>query len=171
MVPSLYRAIKKANLSVDVNDGDFPVQVSFRWSRFVFDWYAQNVCGSPSLPGPYKKSERTSPSWPVVIDGDDLINDENVAKDFCKQLQIDPQYLQTSWDMMPEEQRAKQGLLVETFLSTIQNSTGIIKSEEVDMDKEKEKLLGEFGDDVGGMLIGFVEKAMPDYLYLREYRL
>ena len=171
MIPSYYRAIKDANLGIDVNDGDFPVQVTFRWSRLIFDWYAQNVCGSPSLPGPYKKSERTSPSWPIVIDGDDLINDENVAKDLCKQIGVDPQYLQTTWDKMSDEQREKQGALVSRFLSTIQSSTGIIKSETLDLDKEKVKLLQEFGNETGEMLIGFIERAMPDYLFLREYRI
>jgi hypothetical protein len=170
MIPSYYRAMKNS-IGIDLYDGDFPTIASFLWSRLVFDWYAQHVCGSPSLPGPKKKSERTGPSWPIVIDGDDLINDENVAKDFCKQMQIDPQYLQTSWDMIPEEQRANQGIMLTAFLSTIQKSTGIVKSQEVDMDKEKEKLLAEFGEEVGGTLAEFVEMAMPDYLLLREYRL
>ena len=174
MIPSFYRATKDSNLGSDVNDGDFPVQATFRWSRLAFDWYVQNVCGSPSLPGPYKKSERTGPSWPIVIDGDDLINDDNVVQDFCKQLEIDPQYLQTSWDKASEEQKAKQGVLITRFLSTIQKSTGIIKSgktDDLDLAQEKEKLVDEFGQEIGEMLMGFVDRAMPDYLYMWQYRL
>ena len=175
MIPSFYRAIRESNLGIDVNDGDFPVQASFRWSRLTFDWYAQNVCNSATLPGPFKKSERgDKQSWPVVIDGDDLINDENVAQDLCKQLNIDPKHLQLQWDVATEEQKAKQGTLVTRFLSTIQKSTGIIKSgksDDIDLEVEKEKLLQEFGEEVGKMLVGFVERAMGDYTFLREYRL
>lgn len=174
MIPSFYRAIQESNLDIDINDGDFPIQATFRWSRLIFDWYAQDVCGTASLPGPYKKSERTSPSWPIVVDGDDLINDNNVAQDLCKQLEIDPQHLQLSWDATPEEQKKNQGPVITRFLSTIQKSTGIIKSgktDDLDLEKEREKLVEQFGEELGNMLMGFIKRAMPDYMFLREYRI
>ena len=175
MIPSFYRAIMDSNIGINVNDGDFPVQATFRWSRLVFDWYAQHVCPTSTLPGPYKKSERAGrASWPVVIDGDDLINDENVAPELCKQLGIDPNGLQMQWEEVTDEQKLKQGKMVTRFLNTIQNSTGIIKSgktDDLDLEKEKAKLLGQFGEEIGGVLIGFIERAMPDYMHLREYRL
>ena len=82
--------------------------------------------------------------------------------------------MQTQWEEVTDEQKVKQGALITRFLSTIQKSTGIIKSgktDGLDLEKEKAKLVGDFGEEIGEMLMGFIQRAMPDYEFLKEYRL
>jgi hypothetical protein len=157
MFESYYRAAIQGNLNISIHDEDFPVNTSLRWVRLVHDWYL------------------SLGKQPLVIEADDLINEDAVMPKFCKALGLDPQYLRTQWDKVPEEEKARQGVMVTAFLKTIQNSTGIIRSRrrdyEINNAQERERWAVDFGEEVADALYRAAEDAMPDYMYLRSLRL
>ena len=154
---SYYRAAVKAGLNISIHDEEFPLGTSLRWIRLLHDWYS------------------SIGDVPVTIEGDDLINEETVMPKFCKAFGLDPKYLQTQWDKVPEEKKAQQGSMVTSFQETMQNSTGVIRSKrrdtEINNDQERERWANEFGEEVAAALYRAVEDAMPDYRYLRSKRL
>ena len=157
MFESYYRAAVRAGLSISIHDEDFPVNTSLRWIRLLHDWYL------------------SIGDVPVTIEADDLMNEDSVMPKFCKALGLDPKYLQTQWDKIPKEKKARQGIMVTSFQQTMQNSTGKIRSKrrdaEIKNDQERERWANEFGEEVAAALYRAVEDAMPDYMYLRSKRL
>jgi hypothetical protein len=154
---SYYRAAVRGGLRISIHDEDFPVNTSLRWIRLLHDWYS------------------SIGDVPVTIEADDLMNEDSVLPKFCKALGLDPKYLQTQWDKIPEEKKARQGIMVTSFQQTMQNSTGVIRSKrrdtEINNDQERERWASEFGEEVATVLYRAVEDAMPDYRYLRSKRL
>ncbi|KAL9595978.1 MAG: hypothetical protein Q9219_006101 [cf. Caloplaca sp. 3 TL-2023] len=160
MIPSFWRAAQRGKMEISIHDPDWPVNTSLRWLRLVYDWYTSDAVG--------KASSIT------VIDSDDLINEPDFPIRFAERLGLNPQYLLTSWQPKPEKERAEAGHMVNSFKSTIWDSSGIIRGErrdcEIDLDAEKEKLRGEFGEEVGDSMAKYIDLAMEDYYYLRERR-
>ena len=154
---SYYRAAIRGGISIPIQDEDFPLYTSLRWIRLLHDWYS------------------SIGDVPVTIEADDLMNEDSVMPKVCKALGLDPKYLQTQWDKVPEEKKAQQGIMVTSFKQTIQNSTGVIRSKRRDTEinnfQERERWANEFGEEVAAELYSAVEDAMPDYMYLRSKRL
>ncbi|OBT75550.1 hypothetical protein VF21_05864 [Pseudogymnoascus sp. 05NY08] len=143
----------------DIDDSDFPAEVSFRWSRILYDWYL-NTWSETSPSSPQAQHRK-----PAVIDADDTMSDRAALERLCHQLQLDPQQLSFEWQV------AKTGLL--PWLSSIQKSTGVDMSKiskGVDIQQEFVKWENEFGSHVAQKLLHFVELAMPDYEYLLAQR-
>jgi hypothetical protein len=112
IIPSYYRLSKDAH-GTTVFDEFFPVNASLRWSRLIFDWYAEYY----SISGIEKR--------PIVIDAEDMINDSrNVIEKFCEITGLDPKHVQWSWSEKPDSLRR-------SFMSTLWNSTGIIRGDQV----------------------------------------
>jgi hypothetical protein len=115
IIPSFYRA-SRDTLGSTVIDEDFPVNASLRWLRLIFDWYEEYYCIS-------KIEQR-----PIVIDAEDMINDSrNVAGKLCAMTGLDPIHVQYSWAQTTDECDPNR----ERFLSTLRNSTGIIRGNQV----------------------------------------
>jgi hypothetical protein len=115
IIPSYYRASRDA-FGATVFDEDFPVDVSLRWSRLIFDWYEEYYCIS-------EIEQR-----PIVIDAEDMINDSHyVAEKFCAMTGLDPKHVQYSWAEVTEVSNP----IRERFTSTLRNSTGIIREDQV----------------------------------------
>jgi hypothetical protein len=89
-----------------------------RWSRLIFDWYEEYY----RISGIKQRL--------IVIDAEDIINDSyNVTEKFCAMTGIDPKYLQYSW----EESNDECDPVGAAFLSTLKNSTGIIRGDQVNI--------------------------------------
>ncbi len=161
MIPSFYRAAQKGNMDISIHDEDWPVNASLRWLRLVYDWYASNATGN---------SARSV----IVIDSDDLINSPGFTSRLFTSLGFDEQHLQTSWEQKPDAFRADKGHMVNSFKSTLWDSTGIIRGKrrdyEIDVAAEQEKLREEFGEEVGNSMARYIDLAMADYHYLLERR-
>ncbi|KAI4193346.1 MAG: hypothetical protein LQ350_008364, partial [Teloschistes chrysophthalmus] len=119
---------------------------------------------------------RGAQSWPLVVDGEDLVNDnERVISAICSLANLDIQGVTNEWQPMDEDVKSKQPVNMQTYLSTIQASSGVIKSGykegELSIDKEAEKWVAEFGSEIGNRLKGIAEAAMEDYLYLMQFRI
>lgn len=160
MIPSFYRAAQKGKIEISIYDEHWPVNASLRWLRLVYDWY-RDATG---------KSARSV----IVIDSDDLINSPGFSSHLFASLGIDQQHLQTSWEPKSEAYRADKGHRVNSFKSTLWDSTRIIRGKrrdyEIDVAAEQEKLREEFGDEVGNIMARYIDLAMGDYHYLRERR-
>lgn len=178
IIPSYYRAKNKVCFDMDVNDEQFPVDASLRWLRLVFDWYADRIAerGRSSSPEKEPGEDSTAKTQiPLVLDGDDMINDEGVIQALCAALKLDPLHVQYSWDEMPVAAQLYELPHARPFIHTLANSTGIIRNSGMDNDmdvvKEKELWTKEFGSDVANAFEKHVEIAMHDYDYLRSFRL
>ncbi|KAL8680079.1 MAG: hypothetical protein Q9186_003718 [Xanthomendoza sp. 1 TL-2023] len=165
-IPSYYRT--KA-LS-DMFSLDYLAGTSYAWSRITFDWFCEHVYTHR------KDTPRGNISWPLVVDGDDLVNDnERVISAICSLAELDMNGIIKAWDPTSEEIKKKQPEMLQRFMSTLQASTGIIKSgrkvEDISVDKEAEKWIEEFGSEVANRLKETVEATMDHYLYLAQFRI
>lgn len=157
MFSSYLRVAGDGDLKLSIHDEDFEMSLSLRWIRLLYDWYtAQN-------------------QPPLVIEADDLINEESVMPRVCSHLGIDAAYLQTQWDTVSDEKRARQEKMITSYHGTLQSSTGVIKSQKRDFEIVLEEEMGEwvreFGEEAATALYRRVQDAMPDYVYLRSLRM
>ncbi|KIM77505.1 hypothetical protein PILCRDRAFT_825279 [Piloderma croceum F 1598] len=142
IVPSYYRASRDVS-GATVFDEDFPVNVSLRWSRLIFDWYEEYYCIS-------EIEQR-----PIVIDAEDMINDSHyVAEKFCAMTGLDPKHVQYSWTEVTEAPSP----IHERFASTLRNSTGIIRKDQtpIIIEDEAKKWAEEFGEEVSHAIVSYV---------------
>ncbi|KAK3622530.1 hypothetical protein LTR56_022159 [Elasticomyces elasticus] len=158
MVPSNYRigaSLKKLKLE----DEDSMVQTTQRWTRYMWDYLATK--------SPAQK--------PILIDAEDLINNaEATVLKLCNILGIDPSGVEYSWDAVPKEQWPEDGMgIAKTYLGDLLVSKGVTKSEKglIDIDVETEKWAEQYGQEIARALRARVDKEMPDYDYLRQFKL
>jgi hypothetical protein len=153
MFPSMFRAQRDALRKPDVptprvNDYFVSTMLTLRFTRELYEWY----CSQPSGP------------VPRIIDADDIMNDRDAVRKLCVQTGLDPDAVQYEW-----EERTVEDPLQKRFLSTIYASKGILPglaAKGKDLEKEKEKWKGEFGEEDGEALARFVGRAIGDYEYL-----
>lgn len=148
------------------------------WQRHLYDWYADyyhhlNLSrSSRAKPGPSDE-----PTWPIVLDADDIIDDEShvLITRLCSLVGLDASKLRFSWDPAAEEDLAGVDDLQKVFLSTLTESNGIRRDKSAakidNIDEEAKKWRAEFGESAGGMIERCVRDAMPDYEFLRSKRL
>lgn len=109
-----------------------------------------------------------------MLDTDDVINDERVILKLCEALRLDPLHVKFLWKKISVDQHRRQSALDVRFFDTLNNSTGIIRSNgengEIDIEKEAISWAEEFSSEVGAALEKYARLAMPDYRYLREFR-
>lgn len=163
MIPSYYRISKEAH-GATVDDEDFPINVTFRWSRLIFDYYRTiNGADKPGIQATVLDSSRM------------LGNPEEVMTKVCEAAGLDAGQLQFQWTQVLEEQKGKVSEGTMAFRRDFLLSTGVERKEgvekEVSLEREVEKWEEEFGWEVAGVLRGFVEGTMEDYLYLRQFAL
>lgn len=169
-VSSRYRANCKSRGPPDIFAVDYLLQDLYAAPRMVFDWYIEHVYPNR------KQIARGAQSWPLVLDGEDLVNDnERVISAICSLANLDIQGVTNEWQPVSEDVKSKQPVNVQTYLSTIQSSSGVIKSGykegDLSIEKEAEKWTGEFGSEVANRLKEIAEAAMIDYMYLSQYRI
>lgn len=118
-IESWYRASRLFGVNLD--DSEFELCASYRFTRRLFNYYTElfsSGSGSPETP-------TGKPRWPVVIDGDDLINDtEGIATKFCELTGIDPKGVIYKW----EAEEITKGPTEATFLGTLRKSDGVKKN-------------------------------------------
>ena len=114
IIPSLYRLSEDTRRTIFAEL--FPVNASLRWSRLIFDWYDEYY----RISGIEKR--------PIVIDAEDMINDSrNVVEKFCDMNGLDPKHVQYTWPETTGECNSSDA----PFMSTLRNSTGIIRGHQV----------------------------------------
>jgi hypothetical protein len=161
--PSALRA--SSSYGAKVFDPDFAVIATYRWQRIVFDFYR----------GLYEKKFKGSPqrrNWPVVVEGDRLVNDtKNLMTKFCEMVGLEESQIQYSWDSRYSQRNA----IWDAFVKVAEESTGVIKNPEPirppDLAQEIKRWESEWDTDVAEKLREFVELAMDDYNHLLRHSL
>ncbi|KAI7231521.1 hypothetical protein KC330_g6384 [Hortaea werneckii] len=162
-IPSSWRTesgIKK----LDIDDEDFYLQTTYRWSRDLFL---------------YLLSRSTSSGWrkPIVIDAYDIVHRTGaLTGKLCGELGLDPAGVQEEWKQLPREQWPDHSVVV-AYTKDLLGSSGVDRGsgkpleENFDIEVETEKWKGEFGEEVGKKLRKCVEAEMADYEYLLSFKM
>jgi hypothetical protein len=175
--PSMYRAMRKiSNLGIlddDGINGSFVSNMTFRWTRYLYDWCLE-------------QSKSNGSSVPLILDAHDVIHNQDVVLRFCEETGLDKNAVQFEWkddninQLMLRLQNSQNEVsdyekeANKIMTSTLRTSSGIIKDKTpatVDIEAEVEKWKEEFGPEGAAMIERTVWAAMPDYEYLREKRL
>ncbi|KAL8890256.1 MAG: hypothetical protein Q9192_005896 [Flavoplaca navasiana] len=169
-IPSFYRAVTSITPEKDLESQEFHTNCSLAWPRITFDWFCEHVYPQR------RETLRGHTSWPLVVDGDDLLNEnERVITAICSLAQLDPTGIVKTWNPISEEIQQHQPDHIRRFLSTLQASNGIIKSglkgEDIVIEEEAQKWVKEFGHEIANKLKEAVEASMEDYLYLAQFRI
>lgn len=127
--------------------------LTLKYSRAMYDWYLENAAEDRQ---------------PKIIDADDIMTDPATVRQLCIETGMDPDAIQYEWDTREEEHPLKR-----VFLSTVNNSTGIVKgldAKNLSLEAEKAKWVEDFGKETADDLERIVNDAMPDYEYLLSRR-
>ncbi|KAJ5473545.1 hypothetical protein N7475_003111 [Penicillium sp. IBT 31633x] len=163
--PSMYRAMQKLSKTGFIDEdgvkGVSIMNMSLEWTRKLFDWCLEQPDESVT---------------PLVIDANDVIHNPGAVTKFCEKFGLDTACMQFEWDDAKSAGNAeleKQKEQNSIFLSTLQESTGVLKDKapaSVDIDTEVAKWRVEFGDEIAQMLEKATRDSMPDYEYLKANR-
>ncbi|KAJ3987638.1 hypothetical protein F5890DRAFT_732367 [Lentinula detonsa] len=161
--PSALRA--SSSYGANVFDPDFAIIASFRWQRVVFDFYRE-YCERG------RKLSCGRGRWPVVVDGDKLINDtKGQMTKFCQVVGLEESDIRYSWD----PHYVKRNAVWDAFTKIAEESTGVIKTSEsvqpLNMIEARKKWESEWDTNVARKLMELVELAMDDYNFLLRHSL
>lgn len=145
-----------------IGSAEFELAVSYKSPRLTFEYYkGLYAAEAPAV---------ARPVWPLVIDGDDLINDtEGITRRFCDITGLDHAGVIYEW-----RQEAEKDQVVGAFLGTLNKSEGIIKNKSPkipSIHEEARRWEEKWGREVAHSLVQYAEKAMEDYEYLYQFRL
>ena len=94
---------------------------------------------------------------------------------FCRETGLSPDELTFEWEGTTKSQHSAMLSSVEDgFLSTLSNSRGVLRENRPripHIEEERQKWVREYGEDLAGLVEKMVVKDLPDYEYLRQYRL
>ena len=110
-VGSFYKASRITQVPID--SSEFELATQYTPSRMIFDYFRS--VGVQSQGG----------ECPIVVDGDDLINDtEGIARAICKLTNLDPNGVIYIW-----EKQDSGNPFDAVFKGTLNASTGVVKNE------------------------------------------
>lgn len=176
-VGSYFKASKVHEGSMD--SSEFEIATTFKFSRLLFDYFK-------NLYRIEKNSRGDVLQWPIVVDGDDLINDtEGLAKRVCAVTHLDPNGVIYEWEKGGEPKDVFEAV----FLGTLNKSSGVVKTEvsrlvlnfeilslrckqtpeKPSITREAKKWEAEWGLNVAHDLVQIANRAMADYEYLHQF--
>ncbi|KAE9407254.1 hypothetical protein BT96DRAFT_986861 [Gymnopus androsaceus JB14] len=156
--PSYVRA--SSIFGATVFDTEFMIMATCRWQRMVYDFYRayyNNI-------DPEGKKD-----WPVVIDGDKLVQDtQGQMKKFCALTGMDESLVRYSWDAS----NVKLDKILHAFIGTIAESTCVIRgldASNTTLEEEVKKWTEEWDENVAQKIKMEVESSMEDYEHLLKF--
>ncbi|KAK4550018.1 hypothetical protein LTR36_002985 [Oleoguttula mirabilis] len=178
-VPSWYRK-QKPLLCQTLHDEDFKVCTTLAWSRMVFE-YCQHLASqrNAALPAETEQdaAEDHSHRIPIVVDAEDVVyNTRSTMETLCSLLHLDPAGVQYSWDPVPDEEipdyPMRRAFFLDIMKSTgVQHRTEDAAEQHINLDTETARWTAEFGVEDAQALREIVEAELPNYKYLRQYKL
>jgi hypothetical protein len=186
-VGSYYKASRISAGSID--SSEFELSLHYKFSRMLFDYFRKLYQNRQYRLSKGSGAPNSELQWPIVIDGDDLINDtEGLAQRFCAITHLNPVGVIYEWGRIE-----KADPFDKAFFGTLDKSVGVVKNEvslgnwrpsghhspfplnqtpEIpSVAKESKKWEQTWGPKVTQRLVHFAEKIMPDYEYLYQFRL
>jgi hypothetical protein len=176
---------------VAVNDADFELVSTYKFSRSVFEYYVALHGGPPAAIQKEKDAAKMNSRWPIVIDGDDLINDtERIANIICELTGLEPSGVIYKWEQVDPPKNSTE----EAFIGTLHKSEGIKKNlvslslsrihksstrlirrsqciKKPDLVQSSARWREEWGHEVADILVEYAEDALIDYEYLYQFKL
>jgi len=166
-IGSYYKASRISAGSMD--SSEFEVSTSYKFSRQVFDYYRKLYQEDQEREIDGVEASDNRLQWPIVIDGDDLINDpQGIAERICAVAHLDPSGVIYKW-----EANGQGDPFQEVFMGTLFKSVGVVKNESPEVPsiaKESKKWEQTWGPEIAKRLVQFAERMMPDYEYLHQFR-
>ncbi|KAK5120376.1 hypothetical protein LTR85_006315 [Meristemomyces frigidus] len=179
VIPSWYRK-QKPLLRQAVHDEDFRVCTTLAWSRMVFDYYryqARQGHTNSTAAGDLHATEDGLPGTLIVVDAEDIThNTKPTMEKLCSILHLDPQGVQYLWDPVPDEEIPDDPMR-RAFFMDIMKSTGVQQQakntagQQLSLETEMAKWQVEFGEEDAAMLRALVVAEMPNFEYLRQYKI
>jgi hypothetical protein len=177
VIPAWLRLAKAEYGSYAVDDEDFAVWTSLRWSRILFDYLRHNAhlqrrTDSAHSMQSTKSSSSVVATRPYVIDAVDVANNPYATlATVCRLLNIElgvnsswSQYFGKAADTF---KRVMPNSLMKVFNSNVLSTT----TTNVDIDGEFTQWKAEFGDEVAEVLKKKVQDDMPHYDYLMNFKI
>jgi hypothetical protein len=119
-ISSFYRASVKMR-AVQTDDSEFEIAATYKFSRLIFDYFRRVYL---TKNGDTKAEDAHRLAWPIVVDGDDLINDtEGISQRFCALTGIDPAGVVYEWGKTKPVDP-----FFAVFLGTLNESLGVVKN-------------------------------------------
>ena len=109
---------------------------------------------------------------PIVVEADDMLEKSSTIMKLCSSLGMDTQYIPDKWDVIQAPDNAGRREL--SFMDDYWKSTSIDRSKSsrgLDMVAKYTKWQADFGPEIANELLIIVEKAMPDYNYLKSKKI
>ena len=107
-VDSLYRSLN-AHSQCRPGDEDFDNVTCTRHSRWLFEYFKHTRGGQT----------------PIVVDGEDVLwRTQELGRNICEALGLDPDGLKDEWDPLPEERKSSNPFIA-GMTTTMTDSTGI----------------------------------------------
>lgn len=164
-IGSYYKASRVSAGSID--SSEFEIATSYKFSRQIFDYF-RKIYEERETDGTEVPDNKAQ--WPLVIDGDDLINDtRGIADRLCAITHLDPARVIYKWGAAEQEDWFKG-----FFLQTLNKSAGVVKNESPEVPsitKEARKWEQDWGPEITRRLVQSAERMMPEYEYLYQFRL
>uniref|UniRef100_A0A0W0G589 Uncharacterized protein n=2 Tax=Moniliophthora roreri TaxID=221103 RepID=A0A0W0G589_MONRR len=161
--PSYLRASKI--FGATAFDDDAPFYMTLKWQRLLLDFYKTWY----SCPEGAKSAGPGREHFPIVIDADKLINDSHGQIDkLCRLLGLDPAPIRFTWEAQDRSGNRAQA----AFLTTISNSTGVIKSKGSKLpvlEDEAREWAKEWDVETVQAMKSRTEDAMEDYEYMLKH--
>ncbi|ESK90855.1 hypothetical protein Moror_16493 [Moniliophthora roreri MCA 2997] len=143
-------------------DPDYPMVVSMKWQRMIYDFYAAFFAANP------RSDEDRKAITPVVIDGDRLVaNTRYQMEELCRRLGLDTSVVAYSWEAIdiPYDNDGARA-----YIEKVCKSTGVIHDPDalkpIDIEQEAKKWAEEWDEQSAARMKRCVEEAMDDYEYL-----
>ncbi|PHH63163.1 hypothetical protein CDD81_6214 [Ophiocordyceps australis] len=155
VIESWYKAETRVR-PIDVHDQTWYSHTTFHFIRHLYDWYVTRADAGQQ---------------PVVIDADDVIDGGEALAKLCQECGMDKESIRYEWDAKPVEKNGSASPRSMSFMGGIWMSRGVDKgksSRVVDEENKYEEWKREFGEEVGGVLRGLVEREMLDYEYMKR---
>ncbi|KAF2732302.1 hypothetical protein EJ04DRAFT_441266 [Polyplosphaeria fusca] len=158
-----------AKSSIDViNSADAQFfSLTYHWSRRLYEWYSANLSEEQ------KQTNREDLQSPIILDADDILEPALVRK-YADAIGLDTSALRFEWEVATQGELEKASGLARRMKSTLFASTSVEKgksSEGVNIEAETKKWVEEYGQEIADRLAYLVEKAMPDFEWLKERRM
>ena len=165
--PSFYRTMTDTKEEEHTTESELPLEMTLHWNRMLYEWYLQYFKTLESETG-------SEPTWPLVLEADDIVTNPEVTKAFCKVVGMDPSKLKFSWVPATQEQLAGYpNNTARRMLSTLAASAGVVDgktAEGLDINMEAKKWGEEFGEEIGTKIEKWVREAIPDYEFMKARR-
>ena len=183
-LPAWMRMAKDEYGSYTVDDEDFSLWTSLRWSRMLFDYlrstqHLRSRRDSVHSSVHSNRSGKWEPGFvatrPYVIDAMDVVcNNNAMLAAVCRLLGIDYQEISKGWAQYFTKAAAslKKALPVAFANATAVFSERILGTAAItiNLDAETAKWEKEFGKDVAEVLRKKVDEEMPHYVYLQNFK-